>query len=74
MTKFYAGMRTFYTKATEYIKTTYLLKDDVLLHAKFERREECGFDSVELFVHCYSHLQGLTIASEMELLNEEFIS
>ena len=40
----------------------------------FERRGECGFDSVEFFVHCYSHLQGLTSPSEMELLQEEFIS
>ena len=76
-TKFYDGVRRFYTTATEYIKTTYPLKDDVLLHAKFvnfERREECGFDSVEFFVHRYSHLQGLTSPSEMELLQEEFIS
>ena len=75
--KFYAGVRRFYTKATEYIKMTYPLKDDVLLHAKFgnfEKREECDFDSVEFFVHCYSHLQGLRTASEMELLQEEFIS
>jgi len=40
----------------------------------FENREECDFDSVEYFVHRFSHLQDLTIASEMELLQEEFIS
>ena len=53
VTKFYAGVRTFYTKASEYVKATYPLKDD-LLHAKFinfEKREECAFDSVEYFVH-----------------------
>ena len=39
-----------------------------------EKKEECAFDSVDYFVHCFSHLQDLTLASEMELLQEEFVS
>ena len=77
VTKFYTAVRRFYTTATEYVKKTYPIKDDVLSHAKFinfEKREECDFDSVEYFVHRFPHLQDLTIASEMELLQEEFIS
>lgn len=49
----------------------------MLLHAKFinfEKREECAFHSVEYFIHRFSHLQDLTLASKMKLLQEEFVS
>ena len=77
MSKFYDGVRMFYTKATQYVKSTFPLNDTVLQHAKFvnfEKRADVGFDSVEYFVHRFPYLHALTTPIEMDILQEEFVS
>ena len=67
VTKFYTAILRFYITAAEYVRKTYLLNDDVLMHSRFinfEKREECSFDSVEYFLHRYPHLKHLTTATE----------
>ncbi len=39
----------------------------------FEKRTGVGFNSIEYFVNRYPFLNGLTISSEMGLLQEEFV-
>ena len=75
--KFYTAVRRFYTTAMGYVKNTYPLNDDMLIHSKFiniEKREECSFDSVEYFLYRYPYLKHLTTPTEKELLQKEFIS
>ncbi len=77
VTKFYSGVRRFYTRAAEYIKATFPLNDAVLRHAKFldvEKKEEVTFDSVEYFVHRFPHLHALRTPQELDMLQEEFVS
>ena len=60
-----------------YIKRTLPLNDDLLLHAKvidIKQRDAAKFESIEFFVHRYPHLQFLSVRSEAELLQEEFVS
>ena len=75
--KFYMGVHMFYTRAMQYVKSTFPLKDEFLHSARFlnfEKREEATFDAVESFVHRFPHLHALMEPHEMELLQEEFIS
>lgn len=77
VTKFYKGVRMFYTRAMQYIKSTFPLKDDLLHHARFlnfEKREEATFDAVESFVHRFPHLHALQEFHEMELLQDELVA
>ena len=76
VSKFYSGVRDFYTTAIQYIKDTYPLSDPFLQHAKlvnFQDREEICFDSVEYFISRFPHLSALNTPRETELLQEEFV-
>ena len=52
------------------------MSEELLCHANFfyfEKRASVGFNSIEYFVNRYPFLNGLTISSEMGLLQEEFV-
>ena len=64
--QFYRGVRDFYIKSIPYVWR-------IIVSCSFFELWEKGFDSIEYFVNRYPFLNGLTIPSEMGLLQEEFV-
>ena len=74
--KFYAGARTFFITATDYVIKTYPLKDELLKCAKFvdfDKRDEVTFFDVEYFIYRFPHLEHLRESKEIEALQQQFV-
>ena len=58
--KFLLGVRRFYTAAVEYVNSRLPLKDELLVHANFDMRENCEFKDVEYFIERYNAILAFT--------------
>ena len=68
--KFLQGVRSFYEAA---VGAKFLLKDDILLHARVKNFEKCEnrkFSSVEYFLECYSSVLAFSDSEKKDAFDE----
>ena len=69
---FFAGVRSFYSAAIQYVVKKFPFNDDLLKHARFLnflKRTSCCFSNVEYFTKLYKLVEVLRTVNEIYMMN-----